>query len=157
MLCSRFSRSGWSVVRNASLAKASTSKKRPSPHLHKVPTRSNKVSPRTFKTALVFQANWFAKNYYYQSKNLRHITEISNIQFQNFRLPHFDPLFTPVSLIFSSSHSLGLNNSRIRFVVNLVMKRWQLSSTEPWRTERNTFTDKLPSSRRQNQPWAGAK
>jgi hypothetical protein len=29
------------------------SKKRPSPHLHKVPTRSNKVSPRTFQTALV--------------------------------------------------------------------------------------------------------
>jgi hypothetical protein len=27
--------------------------KRPSPHLHKVPTRSNKVSPRTFQTALV--------------------------------------------------------------------------------------------------------
>jgi hypothetical protein len=34
-----FSRSGWNVVRNASLAKGSTSKKRPSPHLHKVPTR----------------------------------------------------------------------------------------------------------------------
>jgi hypothetical protein len=31
-----FSRSGWSVVRNASLAKESTSKRRPSPHLHKV-------------------------------------------------------------------------------------------------------------------------
>jgi hypothetical protein len=30
-----------------------TSKKRPSPHLHKVPTRSNKVNPRTFQTALV--------------------------------------------------------------------------------------------------------
>jgi hypothetical protein len=26
---------------------------RPSPHLHKVPTRSNKVSPRTFQTTLV--------------------------------------------------------------------------------------------------------
>jgi hypothetical protein len=48
-----FSRSGWSVVRSASLAKESTSKKRPSPHLHKVPTRSNKVSPRTLQTALV--------------------------------------------------------------------------------------------------------
>jgi hypothetical protein len=43
----RFARSGWSVVRSASLAKGGTSKKRPSPHLHKVPTRSNKVSPRT--------------------------------------------------------------------------------------------------------------
>jgi hypothetical protein len=39
----RFSRSGWSIVRSASLAKGGTSEKRPSPHLHKVPTRSNKV------------------------------------------------------------------------------------------------------------------
>jgi hypothetical protein len=46
-VCSTFSRSGWSVVRSAWLAKVGTSKKRPSPHLHKVPTRSNKVSPRT--------------------------------------------------------------------------------------------------------------
>jgi hypothetical protein len=48
-----FSRSGWSVVRSASLAKEGTSKKRPSPHLHKVSTRSNKISPRTLRTALV--------------------------------------------------------------------------------------------------------
>jgi hypothetical protein len=34
-VCSTFSRSGWSVVRSASLAKGGTSKKRPSPHLHK--------------------------------------------------------------------------------------------------------------------------
>jgi hypothetical protein len=47
------SRSGWSVVRIASLFKGGTSKKRPSPHLHKVPTRSNKVSPRTLQTALL--------------------------------------------------------------------------------------------------------
>jgi hypothetical protein len=52
-VCSTFSRSGWSVVRSASLGKGSTPKKRPSLHLHKVPTRSNKVSPRTFQTALV--------------------------------------------------------------------------------------------------------
>jgi hypothetical protein len=52
-VCSTFSRSGWSVVRNASLAKGGTSKERPSSHLHKVPTRSNKESPRTFQTALV--------------------------------------------------------------------------------------------------------
>jgi hypothetical protein len=50
-VCSTFSRSGWSVVRSASLAKGGTSKKRPSPHFHKVPTRSNDVSPRTFQTA----------------------------------------------------------------------------------------------------------
>jgi hypothetical protein len=50
-VCSTFSRSGWSVVRDTSLSKGGTSKKRPSPHLHEVPTRSNKVSPRTFQTA----------------------------------------------------------------------------------------------------------
>jgi hypothetical protein len=42
-VCSTFSRSGWSVVRSASLAKEGTSEKRPSPHLNIVPTRSNKV------------------------------------------------------------------------------------------------------------------
>jgi hypothetical protein len=52
-VCSAFSRSGWSVLRSASLGKGGTSKKRPSPHLHKVPTRNNKASPRTFQTALV--------------------------------------------------------------------------------------------------------
>jgi hypothetical protein len=52
--CSTFSRSGWSVVRNASLVKGSTSKKRPSRHLHKDLTKSNMVSPRTLQTALVF-------------------------------------------------------------------------------------------------------
>jgi hypothetical protein len=36
-----------------SLGKGGTSKKRPSPHLDKVASRINKVSPRTFQTALV--------------------------------------------------------------------------------------------------------
>jgi hypothetical protein len=54
-VCSTFSRSGWSVVRSASLAKGGTSKMRPSPHLHKVPPRSNKVSPQTFQTALIYE------------------------------------------------------------------------------------------------------
>jgi hypothetical protein len=53
-VCSTFSRSGWGVVRSASLAKGGTSKKRPLPHLHKVPTRNNKVSPQNFQTALVY-------------------------------------------------------------------------------------------------------
>jgi hypothetical protein len=53
-VCSTFTRSRWCFVRSASLAKRDTSKKRPSPHLHKVPTRSNKVSPRTFQMALVY-------------------------------------------------------------------------------------------------------
>jgi hypothetical protein len=48
-----FSRSGWSVLRNASISKGGTSENRPSPHLHKAPTRCNKVSPRTLQTALV--------------------------------------------------------------------------------------------------------
>jgi hypothetical protein len=52
-VCITFSRSGWSVVRSASLANGGTSKKRPSPHLHEVPTRSNTMSPRTLQTALV--------------------------------------------------------------------------------------------------------
>jgi hypothetical protein len=52
-----FSRSGWSVVRNASLAKGGTSKKGPLSHLYKVPTRSNKVSPRTFQMALAPRTN----------------------------------------------------------------------------------------------------
>jgi hypothetical protein len=48
-----FLRSGWSVVRSSSLAKGGTLKERPSLHLHKVSTQSNKVRPRTFQTALV--------------------------------------------------------------------------------------------------------
>jgi len=52
-VCSTVSRAGWSVARSASLAKGGTSKKRPSPHLHKFPTRCNKLSPQTFQTALV--------------------------------------------------------------------------------------------------------
>jgi hypothetical protein len=53
-VCSTFSRSGWSVLRSVSLSKGGTSRKRPSPHLHKVPTRYNKVIPRTFQMALVW-------------------------------------------------------------------------------------------------------
>jgi hypothetical protein len=52
------SRSGWSVVRSSSPAKGDISKKRPSLHPHKVPTRSNKVSPRTLQTALVHTKFW---------------------------------------------------------------------------------------------------
>jgi hypothetical protein len=48
-------RSGWRVVRNASLAKGGTTKERPSPHLHKVTTRRNKTSLRTFHTALIYR------------------------------------------------------------------------------------------------------
>jgi hypothetical protein len=43
-VCSTFSRSGRSVVRCASLAKGGTS-----PHLHKIPTRGNKVVHKLFK------------------------------------------------------------------------------------------------------------
>jgi hypothetical protein len=51
-LCSTFSRSGWIIVTSVSLAKGGTSKKRPSLYLHKVPTRSNKLSSRTLHTSL---------------------------------------------------------------------------------------------------------
>jgi len=54
-VCSTFSRSGWSVVRSASLAKGGTSKKRPSPHLHKVLTWSNKVIPWTLQMTLIIK------------------------------------------------------------------------------------------------------
>jgi hypothetical protein len=55
-VCSTFPKSGWSVVRSPSLVEGGTSKNRPSPHLHEVPNRSNKVSPRTLQTALVHMA-----------------------------------------------------------------------------------------------------
>jgi hypothetical protein len=51
--CNTFSRSEWSAVRSASLAKGGTLKKRPSPHLYNVPTRNNKVSPRNYQTGFV--------------------------------------------------------------------------------------------------------
>jgi hypothetical protein len=64
-VCSTFSRSGWSVVRSAWLTKGGISKKRPSPHLHKVPTGSNKVSPRTSQTAVVRrEATWGTRIYF---------------------------------------------------------------------------------------------
>jgi hypothetical protein len=52
-VCSMFLRSGWSIVRSASLAKGGTSKKRLSLHLHNVLTQSNRVSPWTLQTALI--------------------------------------------------------------------------------------------------------
>jgi hypothetical protein len=52
-ICSTFSKSRWSVVRSAPLSKGGSSKTRPSSHLYKVSTRSNKMSPRTLQTALV--------------------------------------------------------------------------------------------------------
>jgi hypothetical protein len=48
-------RSGWSFIRSASLAKGGTSKKRSLLRLHKVPTRSNKVRPRTSQTAPIYR------------------------------------------------------------------------------------------------------
>jgi len=42
-------------LRSALLAKGGTLKNRPLPHLHKVPTESNTVSPWTFQMALVIQ------------------------------------------------------------------------------------------------------
>jgi hypothetical protein len=52
-LAACFLRNGWSIVRSASLAKGGALKKRPSLHLHKVLTLSNKASPQTLQTAFV--------------------------------------------------------------------------------------------------------
>jgi hypothetical protein len=52
-ICSTFSRSGWNLVRSESLAKGGNSKKRPSPHLHKISSWSNNVKPRILQTSLV--------------------------------------------------------------------------------------------------------
>jgi hypothetical protein len=62
-VCSTISRSGWSVIRSASLAKGRTSKNGPSQHLHKVQTRSNKVSPRTLQTDLVSKSKYRVTQY----------------------------------------------------------------------------------------------
>jgi hypothetical protein len=53
MIYSTFLRSEWSIVRSELLAKGGTLEKRPSLHLHKVLTLSNKVSPQTLQTFLV--------------------------------------------------------------------------------------------------------
>jgi hypothetical protein len=53
LVCSMCLRSWWGIERSTLLAKGDTLKMRLSPHLHKVLTWSNKVSPRTFQTALV--------------------------------------------------------------------------------------------------------
>jgi hypothetical protein len=53
MVCSTFSRSGWSTVRRALLVKEGTLRKRLSMHLHKVLTQSNRLSPWTLKMALI--------------------------------------------------------------------------------------------------------
>jgi hypothetical protein len=53
MVCNMFLRSEWSIVRSALFAKGGTLKKRLSPHLHKVLTRGNKVSPQTLQIALL--------------------------------------------------------------------------------------------------------
>jgi hypothetical protein len=76
---STFSRSGWSVVRSASLARGATSKKRPSPHLHEVPARSNKVSPRTLQTTPVYKEE--AHNFYHlpravKSRKMRQVGHV---------------------------------------------------------------------------------
>jgi hypothetical protein len=54
-VCNTFSRSGWSIVRSASLAKGDTLEKILSLHLHRVLTQSNKVSLQSLQMALVFK------------------------------------------------------------------------------------------------------
>jgi hypothetical protein len=59
-VCSTVLRNRWSVVRSALLAKGGTLKKRPSPHLHKVLSQSNKVSTQNFQMALVY--SWMSSS-----------------------------------------------------------------------------------------------
>jgi hypothetical protein len=54
-VCSTFLRCGWSIVRSASLAKGGTLK-RDHHHTSKVPTWSNKLSPWTLQTVLVYKS-----------------------------------------------------------------------------------------------------
>jgi hypothetical protein len=76
-VCSTFPRSGWSVVRSVSLAKGGASKRRPSPHLHKVSTRINKVSSQTFQTVLVSMIN-AAESYTKRNRKLNGCMQIIN-------------------------------------------------------------------------------
>jgi hypothetical protein len=69
-ICSTFSRSGWSVVRSTSLSKGGASKKIASPHLHEVPTRSDKVSPRTSQTTFVFENKGPVKIFRFKTDDL---------------------------------------------------------------------------------------
>jgi hypothetical protein len=65
-----FLRSGWSTVRSALLTKGCTLKKRPSLHLHGVPTWNNKVSPQTLQMALVYgKASYNSYTNIYHSNN----------------------------------------------------------------------------------------
>jgi hypothetical protein len=79
-VCGTFSRSGKRVVSSASLDKRGTWKKRPSPPLHKVPTRSNKVSPRPFQTAHVHSARIWQQNLHVFEDLLWHQISGSYIQ-----------------------------------------------------------------------------
>jgi hypothetical protein len=48
------SRNRWGIVRSATVAKGGASRKRLSPHLHKIPSQSNKVSPQALQMALIY-------------------------------------------------------------------------------------------------------
>jgi predicted DNA-binding protein (MmcQ/YjbR family) len=66
MVYSTFLGREWSIVRSALLAKGGTSKKRPSPHLHKVLNWNNKASSKTFQTTLIYsviRASWCCSLY----------------------------------------------------------------------------------------------
>jgi hypothetical protein len=81
-VCSTFSRSGCSVVRSASLAKGSTSKKRPSPHLHKVPTLSNKFTNFSNGHRTLNRLKWSSLVEYLIYYNMHYLFFL-----------HFDPYF----------------------------------------------------------------
>jgi hypothetical protein len=94
-VCSTFSRSGWSV------AKGGTSKSRPSPYLHKIPTRSNKVSPRTLQRALVYTKSYEHIPISYDTKTLcvtSFLPSITHGPVTVYGLPMSKAILCPLSL-----------------------------------------------------------
>jgi hypothetical protein len=82
-VCSTFSRSGWSVVRSATLDKGGSSKKGLSPHLQKFPTRNNRVSPRTLQTALVIKFPQLSRLYFWCQFVYHFLRYVRNMSFWN--------------------------------------------------------------------------
>jgi hypothetical protein len=125
-VCSTSSRSGWTVVRSASLAKGDTSKKIPSPHLHEVPIRSNKVSPRTFQTALVNCTGLkrLADTFHTCCLIMMLKNGRNPVSFYGLSCQSMCPSATSYILLFS--HGIDMMDITLKFFVNLCMNNMPL-------------------------------
>jgi hypothetical protein len=97
-----FSRSGWSVVRSASLAKGGTSKKRQSRHLHEVfkrPSLLRHPKKDSFKTILI-----------------QTLTTVRGMRSRRYYV-------TPTTTTWDNSHSLPLHNSGTLAPVHELFRR----------------------------------